>query len=131
MLSHHVKLEEVCRMVGYEGCFPVDRIGGSAGIGIMWRSSLQCRITGFSRNHVDLEVDDMERGLWRVTTFYASVSDGLNSWGRKLCRQFWEKIEMCKRDSEELGSKANPDSTTRLDILKSILAQLLMEEEMC
>ncbi|XVF67744.1 hypothetical protein PTKIN_Ptkin10aG0146700 [Pterospermum kingtungense] len=69
-LVHINKLEEIRVKIQFEGCFSVDCVGHSGGIGVLWKSKAQVSLLNFSQNHVNLEVNDKERGLVRVTGFY-------------------------------------------------------------
>lgn len=61
-ITHHNKIEDIRRLDGYEGCFSVDRIGRSGGVAILWKNSINCSIIRYSKNHVNLEVEDDVHG---------------------------------------------------------------------
>lgn len=81
-LAHHNKVEEVRKVVGYNGCFSINRIGRSGGVTILWKNSLDCVITSYSKNHINMEVKDEKRGNWRINEFYGMPkrADRKNSW---------------------------------------------------
>ncbi|CAJ2632963.1 unnamed protein product [Trifolium pratense] len=53
-----------------------DREGRGGGIAVMWKNSLKCQIMNYSLNHVDIEVIDDSRGMWRLTGFYGFPEGG-------------------------------------------------------
>jgi len=69
------KIEELKYILNLDSCFCVDREGRGGGITILWRNSISFNITNYSQNHVDLEVKDNQKGMWRLTGFY-SFSEG-------------------------------------------------------
>lgn len=60
----------------FDFCFCVDREGRGGGIAILWRKYVDCSITNYSQNHVDIEVQDNIRGRWRLTGFYGFPEGG-------------------------------------------------------
>lgn len=37
---------------------------------MLWKNSINCVITGYSKNHVNLNIEDERQGKWRITAFY-------------------------------------------------------------
>jgi exonuclease III len=64
------KIEELKYLLGYDCCFASDREGRGGGIAFLWRESLNCTITNYSLNHIDIEINDLRHGKWRLTGFY-------------------------------------------------------------
>ncbi|GAU38731.1 hypothetical protein TSUD_208420 [Trifolium subterraneum] len=68
--THLNKIENLRYALEYDYCFTVDRDGRGGGVAVMWRKVVNCSITNYSLNHIDIEVDDLQRGKWRLTGFY-------------------------------------------------------------
>jgi len=64
------KIEELKYLLGYDFCVAFDREGRRGGIAFLWRESLNCNITNYSLNHIDIEINDLRHGKWRLTGFY-------------------------------------------------------------
>jgi len=63
------KIEELKYMLTFDFCFFVDRIGRGGDLACLWNKNLNCPITNFSQNHIDVDVNDSLRGRWRLTGF--------------------------------------------------------------
>jgi hypothetical protein len=63
------KIENLRYVLSYDYCMTVDREGRGGGVAVLWRNSLNCTITNYSSNHIDIEVEDTQRGKWRLTGF--------------------------------------------------------------
>ncbi|XP_075479293.1 uncharacterized protein LOC142520177 [Primulina tabacum] len=75
-LVHAVKIEEIRVKVRFAGAFSVDRFGRSGGLAVLWKQTVDCNITGFSRNHIHIEVDSDNISRWRLTGFYGFLEKG-------------------------------------------------------
>ncbi|CAJ2669983.1 unnamed protein product [Trifolium pratense] len=91
-LVHKNKIDELRYLLGFENCFAVDREGQGGGLALLWRSSIQCNITNFSSNHINVEITDTQRGMWRLTGFY-----GYPEGARR--RDSWNFIRRLAQDS--------------------------------
>lgn len=69
-LVHKRKLEEIRVRVQFDGCFSVDSIGHSGGIGILWRTGAQVSLVNYAQNNVNMDVTDPVHGRFRLTAFY-------------------------------------------------------------
>lgn len=69
-LAHENKVEEVKRVVAFEGMFVVDQIGRNGGVCALWCEANLCSVIGFSCNHIDLEVVESDNCKWWLTSFY-------------------------------------------------------------
>ena len=71
-------------LLGFAGCFAVDRDGLSGGIGLFWTSDVQVDLQSFSSGHIDVMVqnNNLHHNKWRFTGFYGAphVSDRHHSW---------------------------------------------------
>lgn len=65
----------------YDCAFSVNCVGRSGGLCILWKSAMQCTITRYSQNHIDVCVNAPE-GNWRLTGFYGypDVGRRKHSW---------------------------------------------------
>ncbi|KAL8492823.1 hypothetical protein ACS0TY_024136 [Phlomoides rotata] len=68
-LSYGVKIEELRIKLNFQCCFSVDCVGRSGGIYVFWRVADACNLVSYSRNHIDLHINDLQ-GQWRLTGFY-------------------------------------------------------------
>ncbi|XP_057808744.1 uncharacterized protein LOC131023220 [Salvia miltiorrhiza] len=62
-------MEEIRARHNFEGCLVVDSVGRSGGLCMLWKSNTSCTLIGYSRNHIDLHIMDVN-GEWRLTGFY-------------------------------------------------------------
>jgi hypothetical protein len=70
-LSKSQKMERIRTMLKYDSCLSIDVEGRSGGLVVMWKESVKCRVMNYSRNFINLIVDDDdERGEWRLTCYY-------------------------------------------------------------
>ncbi|MCH80906.1 replication protein A 70 kDa dna-binding subunit, partial [Trifolium medium] len=91
-LVHSNKIEELRCLLGFDNCFAVDREGRGGGVALLWRSSLCCSITNYSSNHINAEIADATRGMWRLTCFYGYP-------GGSRRRESWNFIRSLSRNS--------------------------------
>ncbi|XP_073353887.1 uncharacterized protein [Aegilops tauschii subsp. strangulata] len=68
----------------FAGCFTVDSIGLSGGIGLYWSKDVDFVLKNYSKNHIDVlvRVKDQAAPDWRFTAFYGAprVEDRHHSW---------------------------------------------------
>lgn len=64
------RIEELRVKLGYDNCFSVDKVGRSGGLAVFWKNSMNCSISGYSRNHIDLVVVENNVEVWRLSCFY-------------------------------------------------------------
>lgn len=69
-ISEKRRIEELRVKLKFSNCFSVDRVGNSGGLAVFWDSKLECRIFGFSRNHIDLVFEESGIDSWRLSCFY-------------------------------------------------------------
>ncbi|XP_057790846.1 uncharacterized protein LOC131007953 [Salvia miltiorrhiza] len=62
----------------------MDCVGRSRGICMIWRSSASCKLIGYSQNHIDMHIYDVN-GDWRLTGYY-----GFSDRGRR--RESWNLL---------------------------------------
>ncbi|PNX79596.1 endonuclease/exonuclease/phosphatase family protein, partial [Trifolium pratense] len=75
--------------MGYDSCLSIDVEGCSGGLAVMWKESSSCRVMNYSRNFINLLVEDQNKGDWRITCYYGYPERGRrrNAWQllRDLC----------------------------------------------
>lgn len=81
-LSVASRIEELRVCFGFDQCFLVDRVGRSGGLGVLWKRHVQCQITGYSQNHIDVVFSENNMVDWRMSCFYGFSERGMrrNSW---------------------------------------------------
>jgi len=84
------KIEVLKYTLSFDSCFIVDRLGRGGGLAFLWKKSVNCTITNYSQNHIDIKVDDSSIGKWHLTGFYGMPESGRRkeSWNflRNLAR---------------------------------------------
>lgn len=79
------KIENLRVQLKFSQCFSVDRMGNSSGLAVFWKDHVRCQVTGFSRNHVDLEFVENSGTSWRLTGYYGYPE-------RQNCKKSWDLI---------------------------------------
>ncbi|XP_074361401.1 uncharacterized protein LOC141701666 [Apium graveolens] len=79
------RIEDLRIKLGFSQYFAVDCRGCSGGLAIFWKSSVDCSVTGYSRNHVDVVFNENNIQKWRLTCFYGFPN-------RSQRKQSWELI---------------------------------------
>jgi exonuclease III len=59
-LSKSQTMERIRVSLNFNSCLSVDVEGRSGGLSVMWRSSVNCNIVNYSRNFINLIVEDEE-----------------------------------------------------------------------
>ncbi|KAK2365796.1 hypothetical protein QL285_079253 [Trifolium repens] len=70
------RIEEIRVKLGFDSCISVDVQGRSGGLAVFWKKSSNCRLLNYSRNFINLIVEDNSRGEWRLTGFYGFPEHG-------------------------------------------------------
>lgn len=68
-ISTATKIESLRIRFGFARCFSVDRVGQSGGLAVFWKTHVQCQISGYSRNHIDIQMLANNVVSWRLTCF--------------------------------------------------------------
>ncbi|GAU21362.1 hypothetical protein TSUD_189490 [Trifolium subterraneum] len=63
--------------------------GRSGGLSIMWKETTKCRLLNYSRNFINLVVEDREKGDWRLTCYYDYLE-------RSRRRQAWDLLRQLR-----------------------------------
>ncbi|GAU30590.1 hypothetical protein TSUD_392810 [Trifolium subterraneum] len=85
-LSRAQKMENIRVMLKYDSCMAIDVEGRSGGLAIMWKDSVKCTVLNYSRNFINLVVEDNEKGNWRLTCYYGYPE-------RSRRRMAWELLK--------------------------------------
>ncbi|XP_042974832.1 uncharacterized protein LOC122306468 [Carya illinoinensis] len=67
-----VRIEEVCNMLGYDGCLVVDSRGSSGGLTFLWKTRDKVSIYNYSRWHISAMVGMGMEQPWLFTGFYGN-----------------------------------------------------------
>ncbi|GAU32101.1 hypothetical protein TSUD_358070 [Trifolium subterraneum] len=62
--------ESIRVLLKYEACLTIDVEGRSGGLCVMWKDSVKCQVMNYSRNFINIVVEDEEVGKWRLTCYY-------------------------------------------------------------
>ncbi|XP_074356116.1 uncharacterized protein LOC141695803 [Apium graveolens] len=68
--SNASRIEVLRIKFGFFQCFSVDSVGHSGGLAVFWKHQVNCEISGFSRNHVDVVFNENNVASWRLSCFY-------------------------------------------------------------
>ncbi|GMJ06098.1 hypothetical protein HRI_004279000 [Hibiscus trionum] len=69
-------MAEVRRRCGYSHGIDVSARGRSEGLSIGWKEQVSVKLLSFSVRHIDVEIDDVDRGFkWRLTGFYGAPEE--------------------------------------------------------
>jgi hypothetical protein len=93
-LSHNRTLEHIRVLLGYECCLAIDVEGRSGGLAILWRNNSKCRVKNYCRNFINVIVEDVEKGEWRLTCYYGYPE-------REMRREAWQLLREL-RDMSQL-----------------------------
>ena len=68
------RVEDLQHTLGLGGCFAVDSVGLSGGVGLFWSKDVKVERKNYSTSHIDVLVQnkDMNTPVWRFTSFYGA-----------------------------------------------------------
>lgn len=69
-LVHSNKTDAFRYLLGFDNCFSVSSNGRSGGLALFWRASFSCTVLNYSDNHINVEVNDLNKGKWQFTGYY-------------------------------------------------------------
>ncbi|GAU27412.1 hypothetical protein TSUD_356480 [Trifolium subterraneum] len=69
-LSKKNRMESIRIMLKFDSCLSIDVEGRSGGLAIMWKDNVKCRVMNYSRNFINIIVEDSDIGDWRLTCYY-------------------------------------------------------------
>jgi len=59
--------------------FSISSNGRSGGLALFWRNSFICTVLNYSANHINVEVNDLNKGKWQFTGYYGFLE------GKRRC----------------------------------------------
>ncbi|MCI03614.1 endonuclease/exonuclease/phosphatase family protein, partial [Trifolium medium] len=87
-------MERIRVQLNFNSCLSIDVEGRSGGLSVMWRDNISCRVLNYSRNFINLIVEEGGKGEWRLTCYYGYPE-------RSRRRHAWELLREL-RDMSEL-----------------------------
>ncbi|WJX92273.1 hypothetical protein P8452_73938 [Trifolium repens] len=78
-------MEKIRVLLKYDSCLSIDVIGRSGGLAILWNNTVNCTVLNYCRNFINLEVDEADKGVWRLTCYYGYPE-------RDRRRQAWDML---------------------------------------
>ncbi|GAU42643.1 hypothetical protein TSUD_398480 [Trifolium subterraneum] len=93
-LSKAQTMERIRVSLKFSSCLSVDVEGRSGGLSVMWKDTIKCRIVNYSRNFINLVVEEKDEGEWRLTCYYGYPERGKR-------RQAWDLLREL-RDMSDL-----------------------------
>ncbi|KAL8111890.1 hypothetical protein AgCh_019553 [Apium graveolens] len=91
-ISSYAKMERLCSKLGFEGFIAVEPQGKSGGIAMFWKNADDVDLMSFSRSHIDVTVNTVEKESWRLTGIYGEPA-------RPQRYKTWELLRNLSRDS--------------------------------
>ncbi|XP_030501175.2 uncharacterized protein LOC115716504 [Cannabis sativa] len=70
-------MEWIKLCLGFEGLFIVEAQGRSGGLAFLWRWQSEGRVVGYSKNHIDVEIQREGEVAWRFTGLYGEPDRSL------------------------------------------------------
>ncbi|GAU43245.1 hypothetical protein TSUD_241360 [Trifolium subterraneum] len=68
-LSHNRHIESIRVMLRFDSCLAIDVEVRSGGLAVFWKDSSKCRVLNYSRNFINMLVEDEQWGEWRLTCY--------------------------------------------------------------
>jgi hypothetical protein len=72
----------------------VDVEGRSGGLSVLWKDTIKCRVMNYSRNFINLVVEEKEEGEWRLTCYYGFPERGRRAQAWNLLRELRDMSEL-------------------------------------
>lgn len=70
---NEIRMERVWRRCGFCNGLKVKAEGTRGGLCLAWKKNLMVQIRNYSKNHIDVEIQEDEVGLmWKLTGFYGA-----------------------------------------------------------
>ncbi|GAU22559.1 hypothetical protein TSUD_93270 [Trifolium subterraneum] len=86
-LSHNRHIESIRVMLGFDSCLAIDVEGRSGGLAVFWKDSSKCRVLNYTRNFINMLVEDEQWGEWRLTCYYGYPE-------RSMRRAAWDLLRV-------------------------------------
>lgn len=138
--SHANKIESLRIKYNFAQCFSVDCVGHSGGLAVFWKHHVNCEITSYSRNHIDIVFNDNNIAAWRLSCFYGFPERSRSSMSWDLIRLLASvsQLPWCifgdfndlLYDSDKYGQVPHPPSLMD-GFRKAIDDSMLSEIDLC
>ncbi|XP_074354363.1 uncharacterized protein LOC141693242 [Apium graveolens] len=92
-LVRRERVEKVCKLINYAGCFVVDTQSHEGGLALLWKNETKIDIKGSCNHYIDFEVNCAEVGRWRYTGFYGCPK-------RQRRRESWNLLRSLADESD-------------------------------
>lgn len=69
-LVHSNKTDVFRYLLGLDNCFSISSNGRSGVLALFWQNSFGCTVLNYSTNHINVEVNDRNKGKWQFTGYY-------------------------------------------------------------
>lgn len=86
------RVEEIRRLLGFEGCLVVDRLGRSGRLALLWSKEGVCEVLNFFQNFINILIHEENQQPWRLTSFYG-IAD------RARRRESWNMLRLLSAQS--------------------------------
>ncbi|KAL8105033.1 hypothetical protein AgCh_028992 [Apium graveolens] len=70
MVDFNSRIEELRGRLGFTSSFAVDRVRRSGGLAVFWKANIDCSISSYSQNHIDITFNERSIAVWRLSCFY-------------------------------------------------------------
>lgn len=70
------KIEEIRINIGFDHALAVDCVGRGGGLATLWRNTVNCVVSSYHQHFINLELNDPQLGVWRLTGFYGCPERG-------------------------------------------------------
>uniref|UniRef100_A0A803QSE9 Endonuclease/exonuclease/phosphatase domain-containing protein n=1 Tax=Cannabis sativa TaxID=3483 RepID=A0A803QSE9_CANSA len=91
-LSKKDVVERLWVAIGFDGAFVVGVQGKSGGVALLWRCSEEVHLLEYGLNYIDVSIEVIDHGKWRLTGLYGEPN-------RSLRRRTWELLRNLKEKS--------------------------------
>lgn len=81
------RIEPLCVKFGYAQCFAVDCVGRNGGLVLIRKTHVVSQVSGYSRNHIDLQFKKNNLIVWRMTCFHGYPEKSHRKISRELIRR--------------------------------------------
>jgi hypothetical protein len=87
-------MERVRVSLNYNSCLSIDVEGRSGGLSVLWKDTIKCKVMNYSRNFINLVVEEKEEGEWRLTCYYGYPERGRRSQAWNLLRELRDMSDL-------------------------------------
>ncbi|XP_058758626.1 uncharacterized protein LOC131631872 [Vicia villosa] len=88
-LANSRRLETIRVSLKFDSCLSIDVEGRSGGLAVLWRNTGCCSVSNFSRNFINLDIKDENRGVWRLSCYYGFPERNRRRLAWDMLRDIW------------------------------------------